>query len=165
MSKHSKLVYNSTFVLVILSTGFLVFNMLGILTHKRQVFFEQEIISGVEIVILIGFGLVLVFDVTSLLWGLLRLCQPGRVSIGAIATLVLGVLCPFLLLGEKVMVDEIAREYRLGWEVLGEWIILYVLLTIQLIYNLVVFLQLLRVYRDPMQRRRGNIALVEQERL
>ena len=97
---------------------------------------------------LVGFGLVVLFDIASFLWVLLRLRQSQKANIGDKAMLVLGVLCPFLFLGEKVMVDEIAREYRLGWEVLGEWIILYVLLTTQLIYNLVILLQLLRANRE-----------------
>jgi hypothetical protein len=46
------------------------------------------------------------------------------------------------------VVDEIPRECRLGWEVLGEWIILYVLLTTQLVYNLVILLKLCCIYRD-----------------
>jgi hypothetical protein len=148
MGKRSGLLYNSIFVLAILSTGFLVFNMFGILIYKQQIFFEQETFSGVEIVILIGFGLVLLFDIVSFLWILLRLRQREKASIGGRAMLGLGVLCPLLLLGEKVMVDEIVREYRLGWEVLGEWIILYVLLAIQLIYNLTILVYLFRTYHD-----------------
>ena len=101
-----------------------------------------------EIVILIGFGLILLFDVVSFLWILLRLCQSEEANIGEKVTLVLGALCLFLLIGEKAMVDEIGREYLLGWEVLGEWIILYTFLTTQLIYNLVILLQLFRAYRD-----------------
>ena len=147
MEKQSRLLHNSTFVLAILSTGFLVFNMSGILIYKQQVFFERETLAGVEIVMLIGFGLVLLFDIASLLWVLLRLRQSENASIGDKATLILGALCLFLLIGEKVMVDEIGREYRLGWEVLGEWIILYAFLTTQLIYNLIVLLQLFRAYR------------------
>jgi hypothetical protein len=46
------------------------------------------------------------------------------------------------------VVDEISREYRLGWEVLGEWIILYVLLKTQLVYNLVILLKLSYICRD-----------------
>ena len=148
MEKQSRYLYNSTFVLAILSTGFLVFNMLGIPIYKQQVFFERETLAGVEIVMLIGFGLVLLFDIASLLWVLLRLRQSERASIGDQATLILGALCLFLLVGEKAMVDEIGREYLLGWEVLGEWVILYTFLTTQLIYNLVVLLQLFRAYRD-----------------
>lgn len=148
MSRSSGVAYNSILALAMLSTGFLVFNMLGTLTCKQQIFFEQEVISDVEIVILIGFGLVLLFNVTSLLWGLLRLRLSERLETGDVATLALGVLCLFLLFGDKVMVDEIAREYRLGWEVLGEWIILYVLLTTQLAYNLAILFKLWRIYRD-----------------
>jgi hypothetical protein len=47
-----------------------------------------------------------------------------------------GILCMAALIGEKVMVDEIGREMRMGWEVSGEWIILYTLLSLQLIYSL-----------------------------
>jgi hypothetical protein len=153
MEKQSRYLYNSTSVLAILSTGFLMFNMLGILIYKQQVFFERETLAGVEIVMLIGFGLVLLFDIASLLWVLLRLRQSERASIGDKATLILGALCLFLLIGEKAMVDEIGREYLLGWEVLGEWIILYTFLTTQLIYNLVVLLQLFRAHRG----RRGVV--------
>ena len=146
MKKHNKLLYNSTFVLVIFSTGFLVYNMLATLIYKEQIFFEREILSSVEIVILIGFGLILLFDIVSFLWVLLRLRLSEKVITGDKATLVLGALCLFLLIGEKAMIDEIGREYLLGWEVLGEWIILYVFLTTQLIYNLVILLQLFRIY-------------------
>jgi hypothetical protein len=156
MEKHSRLLYNSTFVLAILSIGFLVFNMLGILIYRQQVFFERETLAGVEIVILIGFGLVVLFDIGSLLWVLLRMRQSGEASVGDKATLILGALCLILLVGEKAMVDEIGREYLLGWEVLGEWIILYIFLTTQLIYNLVILSQLFRACRD---RREYGLAL------
>jgi hypothetical protein len=148
MEKHRELLYNVTAVLAILSTGFLVFNMLGIQIYRQQVFFERGTLSSVEMVMLIGFGLVLLFDIASLLWVLLRLRPSGSGSIGDKATWVLGALSLFLLVGEKAMVNEIGREYLLGWEVLGEWIILYAFLTIQLIYNLVILMQLSRAYRN-----------------
>jgi len=146
VKKHNILLYNSTFVLAILSTGFLVYNMLAMLIYKEQIFFEREILSSVEIVILIGFGLILLFDIVSFLWVLLRLLQSEKVITGDKATLVLGALCLFLLIGEKTMIDEIGSEYLLGWEVLGEWIILYVFLMIQFVYILVILLQLFRAH-------------------
>jgi hypothetical protein len=148
MEKQSRLLTNSTTVLAILSIGFLAFNMLGIPIYNEQVFFERGTLSSVEIVILFGFGLVFTFDIVSLLWVLARLRQSENGSVGDKATLILGVLCLFLFIGEKTMVDEIGREYLLGWEVLGEWIILYIFLTIQFIYNLVILVQLSRAYRD-----------------
>jgi hypothetical protein len=150
MKNYNRLLFTSIFVLAILSSGALVFNMLGIFIYKQQVFFEQETLSGVEIIILIGFGLVLLFDVASFLWNLLRLRETEERGIGGKTALVFGVLCPILLIVGKVMVDEIAREYRRGWEVLGEWIILYVIFAIQLVYNLAVLLQLLRASQDRL---------------
>jgi hypothetical protein len=46
------------------------------------------------------------------------------------------------------MRDEIGREYQLGWEVLGEWIILSTFLMNQLLYDLVILMQLFCTYRD-----------------
>lgn len=148
MEKYNRLLYNSTSLLAVLSIGFLMFNMLGILIFKQQVFFERGTLASVEIVILIGFGLVLLFNIASLLWVLSRLRHSEKASTADKATLILGALCLFLLIGEKTMVDEIGREYLLGWEVLGEWIILYTFLTAQLTYNLVILLQLFRAFRN-----------------
>jgi hypothetical protein len=148
MEKQGRWLTNSTAVLAIFSIGSLAFNMLGIPIYKEQVFYERGTLSGVEIVMGIGFGLVVLFDIVSLLWVLLRLRQSRDGGIGDKAILALGVLCLFLFLGEKTMVDEIGREYQLGWEVLGEWIILYIFLTIQLIYNLVILVQLFRTHRE-----------------
>jgi len=106
MKKHNELLYNFTFVLAILSTGFLVYNMLATLIYKEQIFFERDIFSNVEIVILIGFSLILLFDIVSLLRVLLRLHQSQEVVTGDKATLILGALCLILLLGEKAMISE-----------------------------------------------------------
>jgi hypothetical protein len=148
MEKQGRLLGNSTAVLAILSIGFLAFNMVGIPVFREQVFYERGALSGVEIVMGIGFGLVLLFDVVSLLWVLFRLRQPRDGTSGDKATLVLGLLCLVLLIGEKTMIDEIGREYLLGWEVVGEWIILYIFFTVQLVYNLVILAQLFRANRD-----------------
>lgn len=145
--KDGKLLHNSTSVLAVIAFGFLAFNMLGILIYKQQVFLEREGLSSVEIFIGIGFGLVLLFNVVSLLWVITRMRKSGRSSTGYGAILLLGAFCLALLVGEKVLVDEIGREYQLGWEVLGEWIILYTFLTIQLIYNIVILFKLFLVHR------------------
>ena len=120
--------------------------MPAIVIFKKQVFLEREIISGVEIVILIGFISIFLFNIASFLWVLTRLLRAGEFSGLNIATLVLGAACLVLMFGEKVMADEIGREYLLGWEVLGEWIILYVFLAVQLVYNSVVLVKLFRAY-------------------
>jgi len=50
-----------------------------------------------------------------------------------------------MLIGEKVMLDEIGREMRIGWETLGEWIILYILFLIQLIYSIIIIIKTKRL--------------------
>ena len=50
-----------------------------------------------------------------------------------------------MLIGEKVMLDEIGREMRIGWETLGEWIILYILFLIQLIYSIIIIFKTKRL--------------------
>jgi hypothetical protein len=143
-------VYRAAFALAILCTGLLVYNMVAMPIYKEQVFLERGTIStGGEMVILIGFVLVLLFNIVSFLWMLLRIQKAQRVHGGDLGVLALGALCLILLMGEKAMVDEIGREYLLGWEVVGEWIILYVFLAIQLLYNVVI---LRRVYRTRIRR-------------
>jgi hypothetical protein len=135
----------AAFALAILCTILLVYSMVAMPIYKQQVFLERGTIStGAEMVILIGFVLLLVFNVLSFLWTSSRIRKSEAVRRGDISVLTLGALCLILLAGEKVMADEIGREYLLGWEVTGEWIILYVFLTIQLLYNVII---LRRVYR------------------
>jgi hypothetical protein len=145
------LVYHAAFALAILCAGLLVYNMVAMPIYKEQVFLERgTITAGGEMVILIGFVLVPIFDIVSLLWVLSRIRQAQAVRKRDMGVLALGTLCLILLAGEKVMVDEIGREYLLGWEVVGEWIILYAFLVIQLLYNVVI---LRRVYRTYLAQR------------
>jgi hypothetical protein len=145
-----RLVDRAAFALAILCTGLLVYIMVAMPIYKEQVFLERGSITiGGEMVILIGFVFVLIFNIVSLLWMLSRIRRAVRK--GGRWVFALGALCLILLLGEKVMVDEIGREYGLGWEVVGEWIILYVFLAIQFFYNIVILRRLYRACVDVGQ--------------
>lgn len=136
--------------MAILCTGLLICAMMALPICTEQVFLNRSTISsGGEIVILIGFLLVPVFNLVSLGWVIVGTLQNRVFRKGDMGTMALGVLCLILLLGEKVMADEIGREYSLGWEVVGEWIILYVFLVIQLLYDLVILRRLYHSYKDP----------------
>jgi len=155
MKEPNGFVYRAAFALAILCTVLLVYNMAAMPIYKGQVFFERGTIStGGEVVILIGFILMPIFDIISLLWVSSCMRQAHTVRRADRGILALGALCLILLVGEKAMVDEIGREYLQGWEVTGEWIILYVFLAIQLFYNIVI---LRRLYRaGEVQRREGE---------
>ncbi|MGD9125345.1 MAG: hypothetical protein PVG60_09640 [Desulfarculaceae bacterium] len=134
-----------------MSTILLLYNLAAMPICKEQIFLQRGTIStGPELVIFMGFILAAIFDIASFLWLLLRVLQARPAARGDKGLLALGALCLVLMLGEKAMVDEIGREYPLGWEVLGEWIILYVFLAIQLVYNVLI---LRRAYRSRLARR------------
>ena len=140
-----ELVCRAAYALVILCTGLLVYNMVAMPIYKEQVFLERGTITiGAEMLILIVLVLVPIFNIVSLLWVSSRIRRAQVVRKRDMGVLALGVLCLILLMGEKVMVDEIGREYMLGWEVVGEWIILYAFLATQLLYNVVILRQVYR---------------------
>jgi hypothetical protein len=137
--------YRSAFTMAILCTGFLLYNMTAIPIFKKQVFFERGMIAtGKEMAILIGFIFIAGFNIVSVFWVSTCIRQAQLYRKGDTLTLALGGFCLILLMGEKVMIDEIGREYLLGWEVFGEWFILYLFLAVQLLYNIVI---LQRLYR------------------
>jgi len=120
--------------------------MLVLQIHREEVFRDQIIVEPWEYAVLFGFLLILLFNILSIVWVLRHMSLRRAAATLDIISLILGVLCIILMLGEKVMVDEIAREYRLGWETIGEWIILYGFLFVQLFYNILIFYNLSRVY-------------------
>jgi len=142
MRKNIHVLEKLTFSFAILSAILLLFIMLTIPVYKEQIFYERQTLAIVEIVIIIGFVFILFFDILSLFWISSRIRRNGKFTIGKIVTFILGVFCLIMLIGEKVMLDEIGRELILGWETKGEWIILYTLFVTQMIYNLVIFFKL-----------------------
>ena len=115
----------------------LVFNMVALGPGWGGVSVTGGVLGGIQLFILIGFVFVFLFDVLSAGWILAggcwrrdpdpeEACQSGWL-------LVLAVLALIGLMGAKVMVDEIARETPMGSGG-GEWVVLYICLTLQLAY-------------------------------
>jgi len=130
-----------TFTIEWLSISMLIFIMTALPIYKGQVFLDRGSITiGAELIILIGFIILAVFMIVSIVWSIAHIPHPQGNNTLNIITLLLGGICLILFLGEKVMVDEIGREYSLGWEVLGEWFILYLFLMMQLFYNILILL-------------------------
>ena len=146
MIKRGHALYNTTLVFSAISTVFLIYIMLAMPVYKVQLFIERDTFSIPGIVMIIGFGLIFLFTLVSVIW-LAKQIQWGRkAAAGDTMTFLLGILCLIALVGEKVMLDEIGREIRLGWETRGEWILLYIGLSIQLIYNFVIIRRLFHVF-------------------
>jgi len=119
----------------IAATVGLVLSMIAIPASWFDIFVLQDSIALVEWPIIIGLVLELVYIPASLVH---RLRRSDRDDFGLpdAALLLLGTVCLFGFVGQKVMLDEIAREMKLGWETSGEWVILYVCFLFQLFYNL-----------------------------
>lgn len=133
--KLDRVKYNPILILSIITTVFLLYIIPGLIIFKEQAFIKRESISFPEIFFGLGFILILVFNIVSIIWLFQNPDTSNRSSTGKIFIIAFGILYLLLLIGEKSMADEIGREYLIGWEITGELIILYVFLFIQLIYN------------------------------
>jgi hypothetical protein len=119
----------------ILATVGLVLVMIAIPPSWFEIFVLQDSISPAEWLIILGLGLELVYILVSLVHRLGRTDRGGS-GLPDAALLILGTVCLLGFVGEKVMLDEIARESGLGWGTTGEWIALYAGFSLQLVYNL-----------------------------
>jgi hypothetical protein len=100
-------------------------------------------LSNLEIVMIFGFFLVLVFNLVSLLWLLSERDAAGAAS-GRTAGMLFGLLCLVLLYGDKVMIDRIAGEWQAGAGIAGELSLLYLFLLVQLGFNIFILLHMRR---------------------
>ena len=116
----------------LLDMGSLAFIMVAMPLDAEAVFIHTETLSTAEMVMLLGFGIVLVFNLWSVAW-LIR--QAKAYEDGAFWSMAaMGLFCLILMLAEKVMIDEVAHEWQPGGGLETEAVILYVLLLIQLVY-------------------------------
>lgn len=114
--------------------------------HAEEIFVRRDTLTAVEWVMLVGFGLIVLFNVTSLAWLLGRSATGGDERTGDLLTALFGVVCVVLLAADKVMADEVAHEWGLEAGRPGEWFMLYTFLTVQLVYNVIVILKLTRLH-------------------
>ena len=124
-------------ILAIFAAAGAVFNLITIPLFHEEVFIRQYTIAPVEIIILLGFLAILIFNLMSLFWLVLQIHKESDSKTGHILLLIFTIFCIIGLMGQKVMLDEVANEYYLGWNVQGEWIIFLGLLSLQLVYCLV----------------------------
>ena len=93
-----------------------------------------------------GHVFILIFHLYAIIFIFSHFHKLKKFKILGIATLVLAVISLFFMGGEKVLFDEIAREYRLGLDV-GEVNILRFAYIINLAFSILMFLLLLKTFR------------------
>jgi len=139
---------------ILLVTAFLftIFNMVGLGLFREQVFSDREQLSLSELLIAIGFGLILLSVPASMIW-LLGSSGSDRVpSIHRIMLMFWGALVLLSLMVVKTMADEIAKELLVGWSSGGEWAILYASMCWQSIY---LWVMIRKVDPAPAEKERG----------
>lgn len=134
----------TTSVLGLLATGGTIFLMVGLQLYWDEVYLNQRSLSPAEGIMILGILFILLFNISSIVRAAHLIRGKLKSTAMDFVVLLLGLFCILLLIGTKVLSDEIAREYRLGWETTGEWIILYLFLAFQLAYNGLVFFQIYR---------------------
>jgi len=138
MRKNKSALSLITFVMAILSSSSLIFIIIAIHTYETQLFLEKGRLSLAGVIVFVCFALVFLFLIVSFLWQIARIRRLNRTSVGKTALLIFGVLCLFLFIGEKIMIDEIGREMNLGWETSGETVILTIMLALHLVYTMTI---------------------------
>jgi hypothetical protein len=122
----------------------LVFNMLALPLWWGGVSVSGGVRGLMQLTMLAGLIFILLFDLLSTGWVLTQVCwvseQRREEGCQKGWLLVLAVLALAGMMGAKVMVDEIARETPLGGAA-GEWVVLYVCLSLQLSYIVATLVQ------------------------
>lgn len=138
MNKLKIRVTGALFWLDTLVTAFLVFILIGMWVFRDRVFTIGGPLDLVDLIILVGMIFVLLFNIVSLFW-LGRAQFKSDYSRALDSVLFgLGVLCIVMMMAEKIMADEIAHETTTGWNIQGEYLILYGMFLLQLVYNLLI---------------------------
>ena len=120
----------------IISILFIIFS---INFFRYDIFVERNSLSSVEYLVFIGFVVIILFLILSEVWMINYSIVQNDFSWNQSIMILFGVACFIMLFAEKVMADEIGRELVLGWETIGETIILNLLLIIQLVYVFFLF--------------------------
>jgi hypothetical protein len=141
-----------TLSLDILATLLLLFILVGFWIYRTELFVIGNPINRVGLIMMGGFIAILVFNISSILWLGRSLFEGGEKKALNMGLLVFGIVCLVLLAAEKVMTDEVAHETVGGWTIQGEYIMLYGMLVIQLLFNILMAKRLLGTLRVNRER-------------
>jgi hypothetical protein len=130
-------------ILAWISLCFLIFNVIMSYLFQEDIFLKQDSSNPIGYFMLVGFLVILVFFVLSFIW-LLNQTSKGKHRPFTSFALLLCSLCIIFMMGQKVMYDEIAREFPLGVAG-GEAMILLMLYCIQLAFNVMMIFHLRRL--------------------
>ena len=118
----------------VITALWLIINLILVPFNWEIVFHDIATTAGIEIVMLFGFLLAAVFDLTVIGWIINRLRSKSNVR--HFFVLLLGsVLCLLALFAAKVMADDIGRQSRYELGASGEYVMFNIFVGLQVLYN------------------------------
>lgn len=123
------------FALDLVATPLLIFIIACLWIYRLDLFVISSPVTRIGLIMMAGFALILLFNLASVLWLGRSLFSGGDGKGPNIWLLILGIVCLVLLAAEKVMMDEVAHETVEGWSIQGEYVMLYGMLAVQLLFN------------------------------
>jgi hypothetical protein len=141
-----------TFHLTSLGLGFLAVFALtvncvifGILYPQVTQFMEMDpnwetygVVVGINIIILALFQLI------SMITLLAYLLKQKRTSALLIFAIVTGIISGLMIMGDMALLSDIGKEYQLGWQTRGEWIILFISYGLHILSLVLAMTQIIR---------------------
>ncbi len=120
---------------------------------------DQKPLNIYDFITIIGYAFIIVFHLYAIIFIFSQFRYPDEFRRLKVLLLILGVGSLLAIGVEKVMVDEIAREYRAGFTDQGEIFILNGSLVINILFNISMFYFFLRSYRfKDMKDSKDNFA-------
>ena len=136
-----------TLVLGMITFGWLLLDIYEVNSNLHDFIFGEAGWIG-----LIGYLFIFAFHVSAFIFIIFQFRYSETLHVLKVATLVAGVLSLFALGVEKVMFDEIGREYYMEGGKPGEVKLLYIAFAINVIFNVLAFFLIFKSYTIPSVR-------------
>ena len=143
MQKRLKLSVIISLILGIVSFCWLIFNFIAFeyIRHK-MINFEEigENLDTLGILIHIGLLVFLLFHICAILSIVFQLKFFEKAGILRAISFFVGIISFLLIFSDSAMLHDIGNEYKPGWEVPGEWTILYICHIIHGVFHILTFI-------------------------
>ena len=140
-------------VLAIITLLFIFYICFSLIIFKKDIFYYRGSVSASEVPTGLGFIMILVFNCASVVWIIINRQLKSYSPLLKGFLLAFCGIC-FILLGiDKVLIDDIGRQYKENVDFTGEFVMLYASLTIQLIYTSVILLYTIKNRNNPIHLR------------
>lgn len=136
----------------------IIYNFIAFEILRPKTIMFTEIDKKLEMLVLfidISIAVFLIFHICAIITIILRIKTFKKTNLFLSVVLFTGILSAIMVFGDLALLSDIGKEYKLGWDVSGEWTLLYVCNFIHLLFFILMFvlnistLQNLRLKINP----------------